>query len=57
MDLAPLNTAHAHARKAAALSQGPSLSSAREEHELAARDFEKAKDGTHDTEVLLLDLW
>jgi hypothetical protein len=51
MDLAPLATAHAHARKAAALTQGPNLSSAREEHELAALGFAKAKDGTGDLEV------
>ncbi|KIW02004.1 uncharacterized protein PV09_06511 [Verruconis gallopava] len=57
MDLAPLTDAHAHARKAAALSQSPNLTGAREEHELAAQDFAKAKYGVEDSEALrILDL-
>lgn len=51
MDLAPLTSAHEHGRKAAALTHGPSLSNAREEHELAAHDYAKAKDGIQDFEV------
>ena len=51
MDTAPLSAAHAHARNAAALSQTPNLTAAREEHELAAQDFAKARETVGDSEV------
>ena len=51
MDAAPLSAAHAHARNAAALGQGPNLKGAQEEHELAAQDFAKAKATVGDSEV------
>jgi len=51
MDLAPLSEAHAHARKAALQTQNANASGAREEHELAADDFAKTKNGIQDLEV------
>lgn len=52
-----MSAAHAHARNAAALSQGPNLNDAREEHELAAQDFAKARTTVGDSEALrILDL-
>jgi hypothetical protein len=58
MESAPLQLAHTYARKAAIEAQKAeikrtSFGPAREQHELAAREFAKARKGTNDQEVSL----
>jgi hypothetical protein len=56
MESAPLPLARTYARKAAVEAQKAeinrtSFDTAREQHELAAGEFAKARDGTHDQEA------